>query len=350
MTAQTFVQSPEAGSDSVSLSRTVASIAALSIGFRRSDGSPYKVVEDVDLDVHAGEILGLVGESGSGKSLTARSLIRLLPTNSTVGGTVTFEGEPILTMNDRALRKIRGGRAAMVFQDPMTSFNPVKTVGAQIAESLSLHSALRGQALRDRVVELLRQVGIVTPETKAWDYPSSYSGGMRQRAMIAMALANSPELLIADEPTTALDATVQDQVLDLLRTMNQELGTSIVLITHNIAVVASLCDRVAVMYSGRIVEEGPVEKVLGDPQHPYTWLLLKSVPHLGDPRERLASIEGTPPDPADPPEGCRFHPRCPFAIDRCRTEEPALADDGQGGKFRCFIGMRSIDRSVRDNV
>lgn len=334
--------------DAPAESPPAAKIEGLTISFRRPDGTDYAAVQGIDLTIGAREVVGIVGESGSGKSLTARSLIRLLPPKSTVTGTVTIGGRSVLSMSDKDLRGIRGKAAAMVFQDPMTSFNPVRTIGDQIAETLRIHSELRGRALQDRVTRLLSQVGIVNPKARAGDYPAAYSGGMRQRAMIAMAMANDPGLLIADEPTTALDATVQDQVLNLLRQMHCSLGTSIVLITHNIAVVASLADRVVVMYSGRVVEEAPVETILTDPQHPYTWMLLRSVPRMAARQLRLPSIQGSPPDPAAPPSGCRFHPRCPFAVDRCRQDEPALESTGTDRRVRCFLRMESIPGEARN--
>ncbi len=327
-----------------------ASIDGMSIGFRRGDGSEYAVVEGINLDIRKGEVLGIVGESGSGKTMTARALMKLLPENAKISGQIIIGGSPVLTMPEKELRRLRGGRVSMIFQDPMTSFNPVRTIGDQIGEALRVHSGLRGKEQRERVVDLLNRVGIVNPKVRARDYPGAFSGGMLQRAMIAMAIANDPDLLIADEPTTALDATVQDQILELLREMNNKSGAAIVMITHNIAVVASICTRVVVMYSGRIVEIAPVDRILSDPQHPYTWLLLRSVPRLDRHVDRLASIEGAPPDPADAPSGCRFHPRCPFAVESCRSEEPPLASDGRGGSTRCFIRMENIGELERTNA
>jgi oligopeptide/dipeptide ABC transporter ATP-binding protein len=247
-------------------------------------------------------------------------------------------------MTDKEIRDMRGALVSMVFQDPMTSFNPVLRIGDQIGEAIALHDrARRGRrALRDRVAKLLALVGIADPAERARSYPHEFSGGMRQRALTAMAVANSPALLIADEPTTALDVTVQDQVLSLLRELNENSGTAILLITHNIAVVASLCRRVIVMYAGRVIEDGPTDEVLTAPRHPYTWSLLQSVPRIDQAGTRLTAIKGQPPDPATPLAGCKFHPRCPWAEQRCGEQEPALSPIGEAHGVRCWLPMNGI--------
>jgi len=231
----------------------------------------------------------------------------------------------------------------MIFQDPMTSLNPVTKVGFQIEEAMTAHNRFSASLAKTRVVELLKRVRVPAAETRVKDYPHQFSGGMRQRAMIAMGLANEPSLLIADEPTTALDVTVQAQIIQLMKQLNRELGTAMMLITHNMALVASLCQRVVVMYAGRIVEEGPVEQIFRSPQHPYTWSLLRSVPRVDEARkDRLVSIRGLPPDLTNPPPGCKFHPRCPFVVDRCRVEEPSLGEVALNQVARCWVLMRNV--------
>jgi len=295
------------------------------------------VVDGVGFDVLPGEIVGVVGESGSGKSMTARSVLRLLPKAARLEGSIRFRGKEVLAMTPAEIRAMRGALVSMVFQDPMTSFNPVLRIGEQIAEAIALHGKTGRRTLRERVMMLLASVGIADPRARARAYPHEFSGGMRQRALTAMAVANGPALLIADEPTTALDVTVQNQILELLRDLNRTSGTAIVLITHNIAVVASLCRRLIVMYAGRVVEDGPTDEVLTAPRHPYTWSLLQSVPRLDRAAERLVAIEGQPPDPAAPPTGCRFHPRCPWVEQRCTEAEPSLDEISAAHHVRCAV-------------
>jgi oligopeptide/dipeptide ABC transporter ATP-binding protein len=295
------------------------------------------VVEGVGFDVMPGEIVGVVGESGSGKSMTARSILRLLPKTARLEGSIRFRGEEVLAMSPAEIRAVRGALVSMVFQDPMTSFNPVLRIGDQIAEAMTLHGKTERKTLRARVYDLLASVGIANPRQRAKAYPHEFSGGMRQRALTAMAVANGPALLIADEPTTALDVTVQDQILQLMRTLNETSGTAILLITHNIAVVASLCQRLIVMYAGRVVEDGPTDEVLTAPRHPYTWSLLQSVPRLDRATGRLVTIQGQPPDLTEPLPGCKFHPRCPWAEERCKTIEPSLDEIGVGHHVRCVV-------------
>ena len=288
-----------------------------------------EAVSGVDLDVGRGEVLGVVGESGSGKSVALKAVLGLLPPTARVTGSVRFRGRELLGASDRAMRRLRGGPVAMIFQDPLSALNPVVPVGAQIAEALRLHDrSMRGARARARVAELLDRVAIPQAAERARAYPHEFSGGMRQRAMIAMAMANDPDLLIADEPTTALDVTVQAQILDLLRDLRERRGLGLVLVTHDLGVVAGVADRVAVMYAGRIVEEAPVDALFADPRHPYTRGLIASVPTLGPRRDRLRAIEGAPPDPSARPPGCAFAPRCPIAAERCRTETPVRRPAG----------------------
>jgi oligopeptide/dipeptide ABC transporter ATP-binding protein len=306
-----------------------------------------KAVDGISFQVSQGETLGIVGESGSGKSVTALSILRLVPDpGRLVGGKIVFgqgvKQRDVMKMSDEEIREFRGNDVAMIFQDPMTSLNPVLRVGFQIREAMTAHERFSAEQARERVVPLLKKVRIPAPDERQKSYPHQFSGGMRQRAMIAMGLSNEPSLLIADEPTTALDVTVQAQIIELLRDLNREMGTAIILITHNLAVVASLCTRVIVMYAGRIVEEGETRQIFKNPQHPYTWSLLRSIPRLdeGD-HKKLLTIAGLPPDMSNPPPGCKFHPRCRFRVDRCLTEEPPLepVDEGQGA--RCWVLMRN---------
>ncbi|MEU6642597.1 ABC transporter ATP-binding protein [Saccharomonospora sp. NPDC046836] len=299
-------------------------IDGLRIRFPSTDGA-VTAVDNVSLRIHRGEIVGLVGESGSGKSVTARSLLRMVPEPGQVaGGTISYGGDDLLSLGKREMRAIRGDRIAMVFQDPQASLNPVLTVGAQVAEALLVHGTPRRHAWT-RAAELLDLVGIPDGERRLRDYPHQFSGGMRQRVVIAMALAREPEMLVADEPTTALDVTIQAQILRLLAELRERTGVAVLMITHDMGVIAELCDSVAVMYGGRIVERGAVDAVLRTPAHPYTRALLRAMPRLDTPiGQRLTAIPGQPPDPARLPDGCAFHPRCALAVDRCRSEVPPL--------------------------
>ncbi|MCE5171575.1 ABC transporter ATP-binding protein [Paenibacillus profundus] len=301
-------------------------------------GGEVQSVRGVSFDVREGEVIGIVGESGSGKSVTAKSLIGLIPPPGQIkSGEVWFRGENILAMSEKELRRIRGNRIAMIFQDPMTSLNPVVKVGAQIIEVLQRHKKLGKAEARARAIELLRQVGIPSPETRIDQYPHEFSGGMRQRAMIAMALSCQPELLIADEPTTALDVTIQAQILGLMKQLRDTTRTAILLITHDLGVVAQVCTRVVVMYGGLIMEEGSVEDIFERPQHPYTQGLLRSIPKVADgQRERLATIEGTPPNLLDPPEGCPFMERCAYATEQCRQMPPYVTTE-PGHRSLCWL-------------
>ena len=307
-----------------------------------TDDGVVKAVDGVSFDLHPGETLGIVGESGCGKSVTALSILRLVQEPGRItGGQILFKGTDIVTMPGDDVRDIRGKDIAMIFQDPLSSLNPVLKVGYQIEEAMEAHTKISSKVALSRAVQLLKQVRIPAAESRVEDYPHQFSGGMRQRAMIAMGLANKPSILIADEPTTALDVTVQAQILELLRDLNEETKTAIILITHNMGVVAGLCKRVLVMYAGRIVEQGPVEQIFKDPQHPYTWSLLQSIPRLdADRKDRLLSIEGLPPDLIKPPSGCRFHPRCRFRIERCFHDDPSLMDVGPDQAAACWVTMR----------
>jgi oligopeptide/dipeptide ABC transporter ATP-binding protein len=294
----------------------------------------------------AGETLGIVGESGSGKSMTALSILNLVPEPGRIsGGKILFKNRDVVTMTSGELLDYRGGDVAMIFQDPMTSLNPVLRVGFQIEEAMRAHSRFDKRQAKARVIPLLERVRIPSAKQRARDFPFQFSGGMRQRAMIAMGLANEPSLLIADEPTTALDVTVQAQILELLKELNRELGTAIILISHNVAVISSLCTRVMVMYAGRIVESGPTRQVFDHPEHPYTWSLLRSVPRVDERRhERLISIQGMPPDLSRLPTGCTFHPRCQFKVERCSREEPPLAEVAADQEARCWVLMRNVSK------
>ena len=306
--------------------------------FRTPEG-PARAVDGVSLRLEAGETLGLVGESGCGKSVTALSLTRLVPEppgEIRPGSSVRLRGEELLDAPESRLRRVRGGEIAMVFQEPATSLNPVLAVGDQVAEALRQHRGLEGDDARRETAALLRRVGIPDPEGRIGDYPHQLSGGQRQRVMIAMALACRPSVLVADEPTTALDVTVQAQILELLRSLQEEYGMALLLISHDLGVVAEMADRVAVMYAGQIVEEAPAEALFRDPRHPYTRALLAAVPDPDRRRDRLEAVGGTVPRPTRWPGGCRFHPRCPHAWDRCREEHPPLLEDA-GSRSRCWL-------------
>ena len=296
-----------------------------------------KAVDGVSFTVHEGETLGLVGESGSGKTTTCRSIVRLLPRAARiVSGSIAFEGEDLLAKSQREMRRVRGRRIATILQDPMASLNPLFTIFRQVAEPAFFHEQLRGSVLRRRVHELLRAVRIPSPEWRMREYPHQMSGGMRQRIVGAIALAGGPTLVIADEPTTNLDVTIQAQYLDLLKDIQRETGVALIFVTHNLGIVARMCDRVAVMYAGRIVEQAPVRELFDDPKHPYTRALIGSVPKLGS-RDPLYAIPGQPPNLASLPSGCHFHPRCPEAIDRCSTEAPRDVHLADGTVARCWL-------------
>ena len=306
-----------------------------------------RAVEDVSFDVDQGEILAIVGESGSGKSVTSLSIMGLLAEPGHVaGGSLEFEGKDLATLSEKQYRELRGNDMAMIFQEPMTSLNPVYRVGSQIVEAIRTHEKVSKAEAKDRAVDLLRKVGIPSPEARINDYPHQMSGGMRQRVMIAMALACNPKLLIADEPTTALDVTIQAQILDLLRRLRDDTGMAVLLITHDLGVVSETADRVVVMYCGQVVEEAEVRTLFDHPMHPYTLGLLKSIPRLeDDDSKRLYMIKGMVPNPLEMPPGCHFSDRCDSCMDICRTKVPELVDV-DGHKVRCFL-YESADGEVK---
>jgi peptide/nickel transport system ATP-binding protein len=311
-------------------------IGGLKVVFHGDRGRTTHAVDSVDFDLARGATLGIVGESGCGKSATALAIMGLLPKASAkISGHVRFDGVDLLGLSDHALRDLRGNRLAMIFQEPMTSLNPAYTIGEQIGEVLVRHRGLTSAQARKRAIELLRSVRIPSPEQRVDDYPHKLSGGMRQRAMIAMALACDPQLLIADEPTTALDVTIQAQVLDLMRTLKTQTDAAIILISHDLGVVAEICDEVAVMYAGEIVERAPVDALFEQPQHPYTIGLLASIPRLDRRVDELATIEGSLPNMTALPVGCRFAPRCPFANEICVSAPPPIVDVGPRHWSRC---------------
>jgi oligopeptide/dipeptide ABC transporter ATP-binding protein len=324
------------------VSDAILEVRGLKVQFATEDGLVH-AVDGVDFTLNRGEVLGIVGESGSGKSVTAMTLLGLTRgVNARFEGEVLYKGRDLLHASESELQRVRGAELAMIFQDPMTSLNPVYKVGKQIVEMILAHEKVGKEAARRRAIELLRQVGIPHPERRVDDYPHQFSGGMRQRAMIAMALACNPDVLIADEPTTALDVTIQAQILELIDRLKDEFHSSVILITHDLGVVAEIADEILVMYAGRVVERSPKRDLFYDPLHPYTWGLLGSIPRLDQPKERrLPSIPGTPPSLIDPPPGCKFRPRCPHAFDKC-GEEPGLEDRvGSDGAHldRCWLSV-----------
>ena len=313
-------------------------ISNLTTHFFTQDGV-VKAVDGITYDLEEGEVLGVVGESGCGKSVHALSIMRLVPSppGRTVAGEVVFEGENLLTMDDSEMRNIRGNRIAMVFQEPMTSLNPVLTIGRQLTETLELHQKMNKQQARERAAELLQTVGIPDALQRLSDYPHQFSGGMRQRVMIAMALSCNPKLIIADEPTTALDVTIQAQILELMQDLARDFGTAMIIITHNLGVVARYADNVNVMYAGKIIETGSSQEIYHNPKHPYTLALLNSVPRLdASERIRLDVIEGLPPDLVNLADGCSFAPRCKYVYDRCIDESPILEDALPGHTTACW--------------
>ena len=298
-----------------------------------------RAVDDVSYDVEEGETLAVVGESGCGRSVSAMSILRLIPwpPGKVVGGTIHFMGEDLLTVSEDEIRTIRGRKISMVFQEPMTSLNPVLSIGLQLTETMQHHLGLSLEAAKKRAVELLARVGIADPERRLDQYPHHLSGGMRQRVMIALALSCDPKLIIADEPTTALDVTIQAQILELMKELTRELGVALIVITHNLGIVARYADRVNVMYAGKMIEMGQAKQIYHDPLHPYTLGLLASVPRMDQPRgERLVPIIGQPPDLTRLDDGCAFRARCRFAIDRCSNEIPSLQETGDGHSVACW--------------
>jgi len=322
------------------MTQKLLSVRDLKTYFYTDDGV-IPAVDGISFDLHKGGTIGIVGESGCGKSVTSLSIMRLIPNppGKIEGGTIEFEGQNLLQLSEAEMRHIRGNEISMIFQEPMTSLSPVHTIGNQIVESILLHQELDQKAARAVAAEMLERVGIKEAKKRLDDYPHSFSGGMRQRAMIAMALCCEPKLLIADEPTTALDVTIQAQILDLMRDLQDEFGMAIMMITHNLGVVANVADDVVVMYLGQVVEAAPVESLFANPSHPYTKALLRSIPRLGKKRkEQLASIEGAVPDAYNIPPGCPFHPRCSlFQPGLCDQSQPPIVKVGSGHTVRCFL-------------
>jgi oligopeptide/dipeptide ABC transporter ATP-binding protein len=318
----------------------------LKVSFRTEDGVVH-AVDGVSFSVQKGEVLGIVGESGSGKSVTMMSVLRLInDPNMRVEGQVLYKGRDLMKLNKDEMQEVRGGEIAMIFQDPMTSLNPVYRVGDQIVEAIVTHQEIDKSQARRRSIDLLRQVGIPHADVRVDDFPHQFSGGMRQRAMIAMALANNPDILIADEPTTALDVTIQAQIIELIDHLKDEFDSAVVLITHDLGVVAEIADEIVVMYAGRIVERAPKRELFYNPQMPYTWGLLGSIPRLDRPKqERLHSIKGLPPSLINLPEGCKFRPRCPYAFEKC-LEEPELISrvDDRSHLDRCWLSVPDKQR------
>src|SRR5438874_11184691 len=323
----------------------------LEVHFSTVDGT-VRAVDGVSFELERGKVLGIVGESGSGKSVTAMTLMGLTRgVNARFQGEVLYKGRDLLKVSERELQDFRGNEIGMIFQDPMTSLNPVYRIGEQISEAIRTHETIDKRGARRRAVELLRQVGIPNPDSRVDDFPHQFSGGMRQRAMIAMALSCNPDVLIADEPTTALDVTIQAQIIELIGRLKDDFNSAVILITHDLGVVAEIADEIVVMYAGRVVERAAKSELFYDPQHPYTWGLLGSIPRLDRPRpEKLHSIKGSPPSLINLPRGCKFRPRCPHAFDKC-MEEPDLANrvEEPGHVDRCWLSVQE-KRAVRDRT
>ena len=313
-------------------------VQGLRTSFKLEGGGEFSPVDGVSFSVEAGRTLGIVGESGCGKSVTSLSIMGLLPKGQgrISAGSVVFEGRDLATLKPEEMRSLRGNRMAMIFQEPMTSLNPAFTIGQQLMEGIRCHQNVTAEQAREHAIEMLRLVRIPSPEQRIDEYPHKLSGGMRQRVMIAMALSCRPKLLIADEPTTALDVTIQAQVLDLMRSLREETGTAIVLITHDLGVIAELADDVVVMYAGRVVERAPVTQLFAMPQHPYTIGLLGSIPKMHGEQDRLNAIEGQVPTPMSQTSGCRFAPRCPFAVAQCKEDMPLLREVATGHEAACW--------------
>ncbi len=319
------------------MSAPLLSVEDLRVRFPNASGGHLVAVDGISFSVREGQTLGIVGESGCGKSVTSLATMGLIPKKTAdISGRVIFEGQDLLTIPDDTLRDLRGNRLAMIFQEPMTSLNPSHTIGAQITEAVLRHRDVSAAEAKARAIEMLRRVRIPVPEERFHDYPHKLSGGMRQRAMIAMALACDPRLIIADEPTTALDVTIQAQILDLLRELREDTGAAVILITHDLGVVAEVCDEVLVMYAGQVVERAPVDALFRMPQHPYTVGLMGSIPRLDTRKDKLAAIRGSVPNMALAQQGCRFAARCPFADHRCRSEAPPLLEAAPGQFSRCW--------------
>ena len=317
---------------------TVLEIRDLCVEFNTAEGK-VQAINRLGYTLHAGEKLGIVGESGSGKSVSSLGIMGLIPDppGKITGGEILYMGKDLLKVSEREMEKIRGNEISMIFQEPMTSLNPIHKCGSQIAESLRLHRGMNKKQAMAEAVRMLKAVGIANPEARAQEYPHQMSGGMRQRVMIAMALACQPNILIADEPTTALDVTIQAQILDLIRELNRETGTAVLFITHDLGVVSELCDTVLVMYTGRIVEQAPAEELFRDPKHPYTVGLMEAIPRITRERAPLSTIRGMVPNPTERIDGCTFWPRCPHATEKCRNEAPPMIPLSGERRVRCWL-------------
>ncbi|MBF0706974.1 ABC transporter ATP-binding protein [Alkalihalobacillus hwajinpoensis] len=328
----------------------VLNVSGLETHFFTDDGE-IPAVDSVDFHVNKGEVLGIVGESGSGKSVTSLSIMQLIQApGKVVGGEITYKGDNLLTKSEKEMRKIRGNEIGMIFQEPMTSLNPVFRIGNQLVEGIRIHKKWNKKKSWEHAISILKLVGLPRAEELMNDYPHQLSGGMRQRVMIAMAMACEPEVLIADEPTTALDVTIQAQILELMKKLNQETNTSIIMITHDLGVVAEICDRIVVMYSGKIVEQGKTSDIFQHPKHPYTIGLIESVPDVRVRKDRLYSIPGNVPKPGSIHKGCHFAPRCSFAFDKCYEENPTLLDAGPGQQARCWLHEDEKKVAILENV
>ncbi|MGB9790744.1 ABC transporter ATP-binding protein [Thermotoga caldifontis] len=327
--------------------KPILSVKGLKTYFYTEDGI-VKAVDGVDFDVYQGETLGIVGESGCGKSVTALSILRILDEKGKiVDGQVLLDGVDLTKIDEQEMRRIRGKDIAIIFQEPMVALNPVFTIGEQIMEAIMLHQRLDEKNARAMAIDLLRKVGIPEPEKRVDQYPHELSGGMRQRAMIAMALSCKPKVLIADEPTTALDVTIQAQIMELMKQLQKEYGMAIMLITHDLGLIAENADRVVVMYAGKVVEYADVRTLFNDPKHPYTWGLLHAIPRLDIEQTRLYNIPGVVPDPLHFPPGCKFHPRCEFREERCTREEPELVEVGENHTVRCFFWQKVVEAKMK---
>ena len=319
-------------------SETILEIKDLCVEFQTVEGK-VQAVDHLSYTLHKGEKLGIVGESGSGKSVSSLAMLQLIPNppGRVTGGEILYKGQDLVRLSEKEMQKLRGNEISMIFQEPMTSLNPIIQCGMQIAESLRLHRGMNKKEAMQEAVRMMKEVGIANPEIRVHEYPHQMSGGMRQRVMIAMALACRPQILIADEPTTALDVTIQAQILDLIRDLNRETGTAVLFITHDLGVVSELCDTVIVMYTGHIVEQAPVKDLFRDPKHPYTVGLLNAIPSITKDRKPLQTIEGMVPNPTERVEGCSFWPRCPHASERCRKQEPPVTGLGEDRLVRCWL-------------
>lgn len=319
------------------MDKPILQVQDLSVEFQTVEGTVH-AINELTYSLNEGETLGIVGESGSGKSVSSLGIMKLIPNppGRIVGGNIFYNGQDLVTCKESEMEKIRGNDISMIFQEPMTSLNPIKTCGKQIAESLILHRGMKKKEAMHEAVKMMKAVGIANPEVRAHEYPHQMSGGMRQRIMIAMALACQPKVLICDEPTTALDVTIQAQILDLIRDLNKETGTAVIMITHDLGVVSELCERVIVMYTGRIVEEAPAEHLFENPLHPYTKGLMSAVPRITKERAPLSTIEGVVPNPTEKIAGCSFWPRCPYVTEKCKQELPPMTELENNRKVRCW--------------